>query len=344
MSIRHLIRTIFWAAVGLSVICLLLVGVAYFCFGRGGEAEEIRWGVSFDSYYAEYLGLDWQEAYLALLDEVGVDHLRLVAFWDAVEPEDDRFDFARLDFQIREAERRGAKVILAIGRRLPRWPECHIPTWARGLSEEEQQIKVLEFLPDIVNRYKDSPALEFWQVENEPFVSIFGECPQADESFIREEMALVETYDGTHPILLTESGELSTWFKISRLSDHVGISVYEVIYDDGESLIPVPGYRRYPFPQEYYRIRANFFKWLGWIEEIFVSELQAEPWGPEPVVNMPLEEQYRSFNPDGFRHNLSFARSTGFSRFYLWGAEWWLYAREEFGVTEFIEIAKALWQ
>ncbi len=47
-----------------------LVLVLYFFFGRGGSASEIKWGASFDPYYAESLGLDWQKTYLALLDEV----------------------------------------------------------------------------------------------------------------------------------------------------------------------------------------------------------------------------------------------------------------------------------
>lgn len=323
---------------------LLVVGVVYLFLGRGGEAKEIKWGVAFDPYYAQYLGLDWQKTYLSLFDEVGVDHLRLVAFWDAVEPEDDQLDFERLDFQVREAEKRGAKLIIAVGRRLPRWPECHIPAWARGLSEQKQQEEVLELLPMIINRYKESPMLEFWQVENEPYVWFFGECPGTDEQFVKREMELVSTLDPAHSILLTESGELSTWFKISRLADYVGTSMYEVIYDDGTSFIPIPGYRRYPLPQEYYRIKANFYKRLGWVKEIFVTELQAEPWGPKPLPEMTLEEQYRSFNPALFRHNLRFARSTGFSRFYLWGAEWWFYAREKLGVPDFIEEAKLLWQ
>lgn len=330
--------------VGLLGAILLLVLAVYLLFGRGGEAPEIKWGVAFDSHYAEYLGLDWQETYLSLLDEVGVDHLRLVAFWDALEPEDEQLDFERLDFQVQEAEKRGVKLIIGIGRRLPRWPECHVPAWAKTLPEEEQQTEVLELLPWIVNRYKESPSLEFWQVENEPYVWFFGECPGPDEQFIRQEMELVKSLDPHHPILLTESGELSTWFKISRLGDYIGISMYEIIYDDGKSLIPIPGYRRYPLPQEYYRIKANFYKRLGWVREIFVSELQAEPWGPKPLPEMTLEEQYLSFNPDIFRYNLRFARSSGFNRFYLWGAEWWFYAREKLGVPDFVEEAKALWK
>lgn len=336
MPIKPLVLQIIIGFLGVALVGL---GAAYLLFGRGGEAAEIKWGTAFDPYYAEYLGLDWQETYLALLDEVGIKHLRLVAFWDAAEPEDDRFDFERLDFQVGEAEKRGVKLIVGIGRRLPRWPECHVPAWAKDFSEEEQQQEVLELLPHIVNRYKGSSSLEFWQVENEPYVWFFGECPGADELFLKQEMELVKSLDPNHPVILTESGELSLWFKISRLADYVGVSMYRVVYDNV--------FHRYQpslFPSWSYRIKANILRRLGWVEEIFVVELQAEPWGPRPLIEMSLEEQYYSFNPERFRHNLRFARSTGFSRFYLWGAEWWFYAKEKLGVSDFIEEANLLWQ
>lgn len=318
-----------------------LVFILYLWFGRGGEAQDLKWGASFDPYYAQYLGLDWKKTYLSILEELGVDHLRLVAFWDQIEPEKDVLRFEDLDFQMQEAEKRGVKVILAIGRRLPRWPECHTPNWAKDLPERQQQFAVLELLPKIVNRYKESPALEFWQVENESWVWFFGECPPADEIFLRAEIDLVQKLDPSHPVIATESGELSSWYLASRLpTDYVGISLYRMIYDS----IFFHRYNPYPIPQEYYRIKANFFKRLGWIKEVFVAELQAEPWSNKPLPQTPLSEQYITLSPAQLAKNLAFAKSTGLSRFYLWGAEYWYYAREKLGVSEFWEEAKNLWK
>ena len=325
------------AGTGLTVVMAL-----YLIFGRGGEAEEIVWGVSFDPYYAESLGLDWQRTYLDLLDELGVRNFRLVAFWDELEPEDERFDFERLDFQISEAEKRGARVVLAVGRRLPRWPECHIPDWARGLSEERQLEEVLELLPRIVDRYKDSPALEYWQAENEPYVGFFGECSGPSAPFARAGIRVIESRDPGRPILVTDSGEISTWWPASRLSDHLGISMYRKAYE-GRYTHLYYSYQPF-FPQWYYRVKANFYRSLGLLETVFVSELQAEPWGRRPLTEISLEEQYETLDPDQLRYNLDFARSAGFDRIYLWGAEWWFYARDELGVPEFLEIVSELWE
>jgi len=56
--------------------------------------------------------------------------LRLVAYWQKIEPEQGKYSFEDLDWQIKEAEKRDIEVILVIGRKVSRWPECHIPEWA----------------------------------------------------------------------------------------------------------------------------------------------------------------------------------------------------------------------
>ena len=339
---RFYLKLIWRISLGLLGVLAVFVLAAYFLFGRGGEAPSIEWGSSFDASYAESLGLDWKKTYLSLLDEVGVDYLRLVAFWNVLEPQDGRFDFSTLDFQMIEAQNRGVGVTLAVGRRLPRWPECHIPDWAAELSEEEQQGQALEFITAVVNRYRESPHLEYWQLENEPFVGFFGECSKLDRDFLQTEIDNMAYLDPSHPVLLTDSGEISTWFPISGLGENLGISMYRMIYDASYTKLYI-SYRPF-FPQWYYRAKANFYKKIGRLRTVFVSELQAEPWGSRPLTEMSLEEQYLSLSPDQLRHNIAFGRSTGFDRIYLWGAEWWFYAREKLGVPDFVEIAKELWQ
>ena len=91
------------------------------------QARDPLYGVSFSRFHADELGLDWKETYLALLNDMGVKHFRFSAHWPLTEPNRDKYNFSELDFQISEAKNRGASVILAVGRRLPGWPECHVP-------------------------------------------------------------------------------------------------------------------------------------------------------------------------------------------------------------------------
>ena len=144
--------------------------------------SEITYGVTFSKFRAEELNLNWREVYESLLTDLGVKHFRLVAHWQMVEPEEFEFNFTELDYQMRRAEEEGAQVILAIGRRLPSWPECHEPDWIKDHQFEDQKDDIRNYLAAVVNRYKDSPALAMWQVENEPFIIGFaiGECGKLD--------------------------------------------------------------------------------------------------------------------------------------------------------------------
>ena len=137
---------------------LLVAGVIglfifiFFFIGKAPQPESIKWGVSFSQKQAEMLGLDWRETYLAILDEMDLEYLKITAYWDLVEPEIDKYYFDDLDFQIEEAEKRNIKLILAIGRKVPRWPECHLPEWVKSSNIQEERL--LKYLEEIVLRYK----------------------------------------------------------------------------------------------------------------------------------------------------------------------------------------------
>ena len=180
--------------------------------GQTEPAPEVTFGVTFSQIFAEDMGLDWQKTYRAILDDLRVRKLRLVAYWQKIEPRPGQYQFEDLDWQIKEADRRDAEVILAIGRKVPRWPECHIPDWAKNLSESEQQERILLLLTEIVKHYSGNETIKAWQVENEPFLSGFGICPKFDKRFLDKEIALVRQLNfDQRPIIVTASGELSSW-------------------------------------------------------------------------------------------------------------------------------------
>lgn len=285
-------------------------------------------GVTFSKKAAIAFGLDWQKTYLAILDDLGARKIRLAAYWDE-EVED-------LDWQIREAEKRGAKIILAVGERLPRWPECHIPKWAGNLPEKERQDNLLNFIELIVSRYKSSPAIEYWQVENEPFLPGFGECPPLDKGFLDRELALARFLD-SRPIIVSASGELDPWLSAAKQADIFGTTMYRIIYS---AKIP-GGYLKYPLPPSFFHLKANLAKIFAGVKDIIVVELQAEPWGPRAVWEMTAEERDISLSLEQFKENISYARAVGFRSAYLWGVEWW-YWEKFHDRSEFWDYAKTL--
>ena len=160
---------------GLAFLTLvILLSCSLFFLAQKEEPVTITYGMSFNTLYADELGLDWKETYDAILDELKVRNLRLAAHWPMIQPTGEEYNFVELDYQVKRAEEVGANVVLAVGRRLPRWPECHIPKWARELTQEERNEAQIRYMETVVNRYKSSPAVTVWQVENEPFLEVFA--------------------------------------------------------------------------------------------------------------------------------------------------------------------------
>ncbi len=320
------------------ILLLLLIGVIYgYSFSLDYTPEEPpRYGMTFSKGHAQHLGLDWKANFIALLDEVGIRHFRLSAYWNDLEWPNNEFHFEDLDWQIDQVKKRGGTVTLGIGRRLPRWPECHVPQWAQSLSEPEQQQEVLNMLSAVIAHYKNEPVITHWQVENEPLLPFFGECPAPDLEFLKQEIALVRSLDD-RPIMVTASGEFGDWTGTGQLGDVLGVSLYRVIWK------PIVEEITYPVSPAMYALRQYVVNKRG-VETIVLSELQAEPWTGKSFPLETIESMYKTMNPKIFDENIQYARSSGFSDIYLWGGEWWYWLKEYHNRREMWEKAIELWR
>ena len=318
MNMKKVLRFFLFGLVGLLGVFLF-----YLFVGSVPQAKEITWGVNFSKKHAAALGLDWRATYSALLDDLGVKRLKVSLDWDELAPERGEFSFRDADWQVAEAKKRNAELLLVVGMKTMRWPECHMPEWAKGLTKREQQEEILKLLETVVQRYKDSPALYAWQVENEPLFR-FGDCPWRDLRFLKKEVAFVKTLDPNHPVVISDSGELSLWIQASRIGDRVSTTMYRKVW-----FHEISRYVEYPLPPVFYARKAQIIKTF-FKKEVIVGELQAEPWGPGKLLyDTALEEQDKAFDLAQFRKNIVYAKRSGLSEFYLWGAEWW-YWRDKF--------------
>ncbi|MFH1460947.1 MAG: hypothetical protein ABIF84_00795, partial [Patescibacteria group bacterium] len=253
------------------VLILLVLGFLGFMFiGQAPQSEKIDWGVTFSQLFAENLDLDWRTAYQAILDDLDVKKLRLIAYWPMIEPKQGEYFFDDLDWQIQETAVRGGEIILTIGIKVPRWPECHIPDWAEQLTDSEKQERILLMLEQIVNHYQDDQTIKIWQIENEPFLRTFGECPFVDKEFLRREVALVRELDlKRRPIMITASGELTSWIETALEGDILGTSLYRIVWTD-----ILDDHFKYPIPSIFYYRRAQLVRWLTDVDRIILAELQ----------------------------------------------------------------------
>ncbi|HHH14336.1 MAG TPA: hypothetical protein ENJ78_01355, partial [candidate division WWE3 bacterium] len=289
---------------------IVLLSFLFFIF-KPKVPKHINYGVNFSNKYAEELGLNWQDAYLEILDDLNVKNIRLVAYWDEIEPANNQYDYSKIRWQLDEAKKRDVKVILAIGKKVPRYPECHTPSWWSSLTDTQKTKELHEYLATTVNTFKDYPNITTWQVENEPFFP-FGECDKVTLQELKEEVSLVRNLDSSRPILIQDSGEGGLWFPSYKFADYLGISMYRRIwYNFWNVLLGKFIYFKYPLAHWTYRIKALA---VGIpYQKIIVTELQAEPWGPGSNAILSQEEKDKTMSKHQFLTTITYAQKAGFS-------------------------------
>ena len=304
----------------LIFVFLLVLIVAIFNYPVKNRVGKADLGVTFSKRYAEDIGLDWRRAYLSALDDLNIKKVRIPVYWDWVEPQEGEYNFDDVDWQLDEAKKRGVDVILVIGQKVPRWPECYVPDWI-GDDDKKRKTKLLVLLDTIVERYKNREEVKYWQVENEPFLR-FGICPAIDSELLDSEIDLVRSKDPSRKIMVTDSGELSTWIPAAKRADIFGTTMYRNVYKEGW------GYYKYPLGPTFFRFKRWLIENFAEQDDPVVIELQAEPWIAGWTTNAPLEEQFKSMTEDKLRENIEYAKASDFSEVYLWGVEWWYWLRE----------------
>ncbi|HLZ73265.1 MAG TPA: hypothetical protein VKV26_25455 [Dehalococcoidia bacterium] len=293
-------------------------------------------GVNFSHHQAEWLGLDADETFSLLLNDLRVRHFRLSLYWDEIQPEPTRYDLGQTHRYLDWAEARGAHVLLTVGLKAQRHPEFYPPAWLLGegspphggrVAEQPRLVAhLLLMLERAVALLADYGAIDAWQVENEPFLPAAGRTVgwRFDEATLRKEIAAVEGSDPRRrPIVINHSSHTifeRGWLRALRLGDVVAQDVYTRIPSGG----PLRYWNRYtlgPFGPNLFvqSVLAHRFGRQFWI-----NELQAEPWERTPLVDL-APEQIGSVSPQIIERNLALARRARPDRIYLWGAEWWRY-------------------
>jgi len=305
------------------IFILLILIFLFLFFFTFPPKRKIDWGVNFSQKHTTNLGLNWQETYLWLLENLNFKKVKIIVHWDLIEKEKEVYDFKDLDWQIKEAEKRNVSVILVIGQKTGRWPECHIPKYLFLEGPSKRQEKLMNFLKVLVYRYKNSPAILAWQVENEPFFP-FGECPVFDKEFFKKEIELVKKIDPERKVIVSDSGEGSFWIQAGLLGDIVGTTLYRKVY-----FKPLNIYLSYPFPPNFYFLKKKLINFI-FKKDVWLLELQAEPWCKNLLYNCDIEEQKITMDFERFKKIFNFVKKTGFDQIYFWGGEWWYWLKENY--------------
>ena len=310
-------------------------------------AEPLRIGTTFSRRQSEYLELDWQQTYQELL-EFQFDVLRLGSYWNLIEKDEGVFDFETLDWQLDRAAERGISVVLTVGMKAPRWPEYYIPDWAmknaglkfgQDLSRNAYLCdKTLLLVRTVVERYRNHPAVRYWQVENEGLDRAGRNYWWIGRDLIRREIELVRSLDPQkRPIIVSAAtypndflNFLARFFAKNDpisdaldLGDILGINVYPIV---GHQM----WHRKFYFwttPEE----RRNYFSSLlsrakARGRPVWIMELQAEPWEPGELVHVGKERPPSGW-PESVQESFEEFQELGFQTILLWGSEYWIYRR-----------------
>lgn len=294
------------------------------------NSEPLVLGTSFVEDYAESFGLDPKETLEAIFKDLGIRQVRLVSYWKEIEPTPGKYDFSGLDWQFNLAKKYGARVSLAIGMRQPRWPECHEPKWITvdPNNRNAWEPQLYKYMTAVIERYKTNSALSTYELENEFFMKVFGECKDFNRNRLIYEFNLAKKLDPNHPIIVSRS---NNWYGIpvgQPTPDRFAISIYKRVWD----AFITKRYFEYPLPPWFYAALAGSEElWSG--KDMIIHELQSEPWAPnfKTVPEISVEEQFKSLNPKRLMDRIEYAKDTGMRTIDLWGAEWWYWLKEDRG-------------
>lgn len=105
----------------------------------------------------------------------GYSLVRIIVWWELVEEWKGEYDFSFVDRFFHAAEKYGLQVMVTVGFYLPYWLTCELDVQGKNdpgrypsLQREEVRRPLAALIEKLVCRYRNSPALAYWNIWNEP--------------------------------------------------------------------------------------------------------------------------------------------------------------------------------
>jgi hypothetical protein len=330
-----------------------------------GPSGPVQVGISFSPERAEYLGLDYRDAFKRL-EALHFRIIRLSAYWDEI----DRDGYGRLDWLMNEARRSHQPILLTVGMKALGWPEFFIPPALLPVNIGSGQDiatdaglrnATLSFIGDTVLRYRDSPVLYAWQIENEPLNRAGPQRLWIDASFLKAEVSSVRQVDDHHrPMIVNAFSHFNLIF--DQVSARQGFDLQQLLGFDADSaerdslsvlskgdILGLDVYTAigYQFLGQNHLAQAD----ADWPERLagvrdlarsqdkqaWITEAQAEPWeASDGSFANP-----KSISPKAIRSTFANLKDEGYSTVLFWGAEYWLW-QQDHGDAGWLNTIKAI--
>jgi hypothetical protein len=268
-------------------------------------------GFSFSPLISQNAGRSPTQDLKYLLDSTSPDLVRLPIYWELVEPTPQLRDFSSIDELMEVVTQHDlhsavtTRVVLTVGARNFLYPELHAPDWAGPrmqpyLGQAQSGFAYRDYFDLSIARYRGSPLLYAWQVENEPLDYVTNELTGEDRispSQLAWEVGEVHRLDPQHKVALTSYDGpnvavdmLQIWVPqvlkpftqvghpetVMQTADALGLDLYV----DG----PIIPYRRLTsisLRSQWKEDAVGFWsdRAQGDGKDMWLAEIQAQPWG-----------------------------------------------------------------
>ena len=302
-------------------------------------------GFSFSPITSQDADRDPAQDLARLLDATNPDLVRLPVYWELVQPTPRTLDFSSVDSLLDVVARHNAtaerqtRVVLTIGARNFLYPELHQPAWAGERSQPwigiaQSRFAYRRYFDTSIKRYRSSPLLYAWQVENEPLDVVSNELT-GDDQISREQLAweiaevhrldpwhkaATTTYNGVNttvdmlellaPQLVTHMGTVGHPEAALQVGDALGLDVYV----DGPS-VPLRDLTSVDLRSKWKQQTVSF--WAGRAhamgKDVWLAEMQAQPW-----------DSSGTFAPEDLVESAIDYRQEPLQVVLMWGVETWL--------------------
>jgi hypothetical protein len=331
--------------IGLALLLAVAALASTVSTTSASNVAKTQVGFSFSPAAATALGLDPITAYNQLLNDLHPDVVRIPIYWSDVQADPYHFTYTQSDSLFTATANFDAatgsktKLIPVVGMRNMGYPELHTPVWADTTSAPNvitlaDSSSYTNYISNVVNRYRNSPLISMWQLENEPLddVNSWSEGPVAlDEEDLSAERALIQNTDPGRQVLITTYDSASANLdreglqeleqpslvypyvghpdQALRIGDALGLDLY--VATDSTDLTDASVASRIGWKTTALDLWKDRARQAG--KQLWVTELQASPW---PGV--------AGFTPgDVVRSALAY-RDVGLSGVLMWGVETWL--------------------
>lgn len=303
-------------------------------------------GFSFSPLTSEQEHRDPAQDLARLLDATDPDVVRLPVYWELVQPTPDDLDFSSVDelLEVVAVHNRTSpiqtRVVLTVGARNFLFPELHQPAWAG--AREQPNIDAVQsgaayrgYFEASITRYRSSPLLYAWQVENEPLDKVVNALTGYDvisDEQMAWEVGEVHRLDPGRKVVITSYNALNPTFDIIQTytpyllfligggSGHsnealaTGDAFGLDIYLDGP-YIPSRDFTTIALRSQWKQQSIDFWANRAHAQgkEMWLTEMQAQPWGDS-----------NSFAPSDLLASAVDYRQEPLDVALLWGTERWL--------------------